>query len=393
MKLLPEAGESPNKVGLLKKSLYGTRDAPSNWEHAIKVVFEACGFTQGLSNPCIYFHEERQLYANVHGDDFTVVGDFHQLQWLVNTLKASWTLDVRGILARPGSGLPASEVIHSISVLNRLVTWTEKGIEMEADPRHVQLVLQQLNLEAATPVATPLVKTKPGEENDTPLSTSEAATYRSTAMRLGYLSLDRPDLLRTVRELAKGLEEPTMHHWSTLKRAARYLRGCARLVQLIPHQNSFTTVLGWSDSNHAGCVRSRKSTTGTVIQLGQSVIKAQAKGQAVIALSTGRGRILRVDQHSVSCIRRTGNASGLADSVSCRYCSRCQRWHLNRLPPWPGARETHRNVFLMGAGPCRQAAASTKKGGNSRDASRCNDQAIGTTHGIAQSNGVPQERW
>ncbi|CAK9097534.1 Retrovirus-related Pol polyprotein from transposon TNT 1-94 [Includes: Protease [Durusdinium trenchii] len=287
VKLLPEAGESPNKVGLLKKSLYGTRDAPSNWEHAIKVVFEACGFTQGLSNPCIYFHEERQLYANVHGDDFTVVGDFHQLQWLVNTLKASWTLDVRGILARPGSGLPASEVIHSISVLNRLVTWTEKGIEMEADPRHVQLVLQQLNLEAATPVATPLVKTKPGEENDTPLSTSEAATYRSTAMRLGYLSLDRPDLLRTVRELAKGLEEPTMHHWSMLKRAARYLRGCARLVQLIPHQNSFTTVLGWSDSDHAGCVRSRKSTTGTVIQLGQSVIKAQAKGQAVIALSTG----------------------------------------------------------------------------------------------------------
>lgn len=173
VELPPEAGESPNKVGLLKKSLYGTRDAPSNWEHAIKLVFEACGFTQGLSNPCIYFHEERRLYANVHGDDFTIVGEFEQLKWLIDTLKASWTLDVRGILARPGSGLPASEVTHSISVLNRLVTWTEKGIEMEADPRHVKLVLQQLNLEAATPVSTPLIKTKPGEEDDTPLSASE----------------------------------------------------------------------------------------------------------------------------------------------------------------------------------------------------------------------------
>lgn len=106
-------------------------------------------------------------------------------------------------------------------------------------------------------------------------------------MRLGYLSLDRPDLLRCVRELAKGLKEPTLHHWSLLKRAARYLRGSGRLVQLIPHQESFTTVLGWSDSDHAGCIRSRKSTTGTVIQLGKSAIKAQAKGQAVIALSTG----------------------------------------------------------------------------------------------------------
>ena len=58
-------------------------------------------------------------------------------------------------------------------------------------------------------------------------------------------------------------------------------------MQLIPYQEHFTSINGWSDGDHAGCIRSRKSTTGTVIELGEARIKAAAKGQAVIAVSTG----------------------------------------------------------------------------------------------------------
>ena len=66
VELPAEAGEGPNKVGLLKRSLYGTRDAPSNWEHAIKKVMTDLGFVQGISNPCLYFHELHDLRCNVH---------------------------------------------------------------------------------------------------------------------------------------------------------------------------------------------------------------------------------------------------------------------------------------------------------------------------------------
>ena len=145
VELPPEAGEGRDKVGLLKRSLYGTRDAPSNWEKAIKDALEGLGFKQGQSNPCLYFHQEKSLRLNVHGDDFTVVGSYEELKWLETELGKVWTVETRGILARPGSELPG--VIHKISVLNRLVTWTHEGIEMEADPRHVDLVLEQLGLE------------------------------------------------------------------------------------------------------------------------------------------------------------------------------------------------------------------------------------------------------
>jgi len=48
-------------------------------------------------------------------------------------------------------------VDHSIVILNRLVTWTDKGIEMEADPRHVDLLLQEVVCEGSK-VTTPLIK-------------------------------------------------------------------------------------------------------------------------------------------------------------------------------------------------------------------------------------------
>ena len=73
---------------------------------------------------------------------------------------------------------------------------------MEADPRHVDLVLEHLRLTSASPVTTPLVKST-GDEDETLLDKEEASLYRSIAMRIGYLSSDRPDMLRTVRELAK----------------------------------------------------------------------------------------------------------------------------------------------------------------------------------------------
>ena len=52
VELPPEAGEDKTKVGLLKRSLYGTRDAPSNWEHAIKDVME-CLYVSSRESPTL----------------------------------------------------------------------------------------------------------------------------------------------------------------------------------------------------------------------------------------------------------------------------------------------------------------------------------------------------
>ena len=283
VELPPEAGYSHDKVGLLRKSLYGTRDAPANWEAAIKEVMLKIGFVQAKSNSCLYYHEEGQIRIEVHGDDFTAVGPKSRLQWFADSLKKFWTIDIRGILGPPGM----KGVDHSIVILNPLVTWTGKGIELEADSRHVALLIQEVGCEGSK-VSTPLVKERIEEAlNSEELPEEQAAMYRSASMRLAYLSQDRPDLLVLGKELAKGLKKPTQAHFQMLKRGVRYLRSHPRLVHLFSNQDKFTQLEVWVDADHAGCIRSRKSTTGTVLRLGKNTIRNTCKSQAVIALSSG----------------------------------------------------------------------------------------------------------
>lgn len=106
-------------------------------------------------------------------------------------------------------------------------------------------------------------------------------------MRLAYLAQDRPDLQVLAKELAKGLKSPTVAHWTMLKRGARYLKNKPRLIHLFPSQQTASRLDVWCDADHAGCLRTRKSTTGYCIRIGGSTTKTSCKSQAVIALSSG----------------------------------------------------------------------------------------------------------
>ena len=72
-----------------------------------------------------------------------------------------------------------------------------------------------------------------------------------------------------------------------LKRMSRYLSARPRLVQLFQFQDSMRYLDAWVDSNHANCIRTRKSATGVATMVGKNCIRAYTKGQGVIALSSG----------------------------------------------------------------------------------------------------------
>ena len=106
-------------VARLLRSLYGTRDASTNWEFTIReVLVEGLGFLQGLASPCHYWHGERQLRVSVHGDDFTTLGTLINVQWFHAELEKRWLVEIRGILGHPGLPGTVQEMWH----LNRLIT-------------------------------------------------------------------------------------------------------------------------------------------------------------------------------------------------------------------------------------------------------------------------------
>ena len=63
-----------DKVGHLKMSLYGTRDAAMNWQEEVAKEMSKWGFRRGRYNPCLYYNAGTGLMTLVHGDDFVSVG-------------------------------------------------------------------------------------------------------------------------------------------------------------------------------------------------------------------------------------------------------------------------------------------------------------------------------
>ena len=76
------AGDAePGMCGLLQMAMYGTRDAPQNWEFEYGDFMESVGFVKGQSTPCLFYHEPRNVRVVVYGDDFTVLGAQKDLDW------------------------------------------------------------------------------------------------------------------------------------------------------------------------------------------------------------------------------------------------------------------------------------------------------------------------
>ena len=294
---LPDEDAEPNMCGRLVKALYGTRDAAQNWEHAYIEFLESTGFASGVASPCMFVHESRSLRVVVHGDDFTVLGPSSQLDWFREQIAARFEVKFRGRLG------PESLSSNSIRILNRVVQWTPEGIRYEADQRHAEIIVAELGLgPMAKPVSTPSTQTKNADEE--PLEPTSATVYRALAARANYLAQDRVDIAFAVKELCRHMSNPRNCDWDALKRLGRYLINRTRVVVHFDYQPMPQSLDIWTDTDHAGCLSTRKSTSGGVAMFGSHCLKSWSVNQQVIALSSGEAEYYGL-------VKGSSNALGL----------------------------------------------------------------------------------
>ena len=72
-------GNDAGKVGLMKKSTHGTRDAASNWERDWQEHVKNWGFQLGLSSKNLFHHKTNRASGLTHGDDFVLTGPTKKL--------------------------------------------------------------------------------------------------------------------------------------------------------------------------------------------------------------------------------------------------------------------------------------------------------------------------
>ena len=90
---LPEEAKSEEDgdvVGVLRKAMYGTREAPLCWQLHLTKFLRSLDFKPGVSSPCLFYHEGRDIRLTMHVDDLMLTGEEEDLVWFRTELEKSF---------------------------------------------------------------------------------------------------------------------------------------------------------------------------------------------------------------------------------------------------------------------------------------------------------------
>jgi len=134
--------------------------------------------------------------------------------------------------------------------------------------------------EAATPIAIGCYL-----DNDEKGVKVDQTRYKELIGSLLYLTASRLDIMFNVCLCARYQASARESHYMATKRVLKYLKGTTDVGLWYPSEVSLN-LIGYSDSDFAGCKTDRKSTSGTCHLLGSSLISWHSKKQACVALPT-----------------------------------------------------------------------------------------------------------
>ena len=95
----------------------------------------------------------------------------------------------------------------------------------------------------------------------------------------------------SVKEICRHMTSPSVGAWKKLKILGRYLKGNARLAIKYPWQGEEKNIVGFSDSEWAGCRVTGKSTSGGALTIGSHLIKAWSRTQNNVTLSSAEAEL------------------------------------------------------------------------------------------------------
>ena len=155
----------------------------------------------GEMSKCSFKSPYGKLVGVVHGDDILLSGRRSLDGAVRNSLRKRYEIREQILEAGPKD---ASEII----MLNRRVQWTEAGIRISPDLRHVKDIIE--DLEGAEPADTPMIMSQSSKKDydSRALSMRNATQYRRLVAKMNYLALHRPDIRYAASTMGSQASSP-----------------------------------------------------------------------------------------------------------------------------------------------------------------------------------------
>jgi hypothetical protein len=274
-----------NEVCKLVKSLYGLRQSPRQWHRELCKVFGEIGLTPCEGDPGLFKREsegESPVYVEVYVDDMLIGGkDLKGVQETKEMLAQKFEIhDLGQVKYFLGLLVERDRAARTITISAAL---------------KIQELLVKYGQEDAHPAPTPMTKDfmqtrlpmgsgKDGKQGSGKLL-EKGHRYSELIGSLQYLASNvRPEISQAVNVLSRYRNAPTTSHWNAGMRVLRYLKG--DIHGGITYGKKTHPIHGYVDSDYAGDLDTRQSTTGFVFLMNGGPISWCSKKQNTVASST-----------------------------------------------------------------------------------------------------------
>ncbi|CAI7739098.1 unnamed protein product [Closterium sp. NIES-53] len=274
--------ETDGAVCLLKKSLYGIKQAPRLWRQYLHTVLTELGFTQLPHDLGSYRKESHGKFILLvaYVDDLLYTGD--------NTeLLDRFEVDIKEKLE--------VTINHNVTqFLGLKITQSATSIHLSA-AKYAETLMKKFAV-ALINLTTPFRTLPPNHEPDTtPLSIEDHWLYQQQLGCLLFAAVTCwPDLSYVESHLAQYLKRPEGENLLDLRRALQYFDSTPDVG--LTYEANLTATLqlhGYVDVDHAGDIDNRRSRTGFIFQLQPvGLISWNSQKQELIALSSAEAEFI-----------------------------------------------------------------------------------------------------
>ena len=125
------------------------------------------------------------------------------------------------------------------------------------------------------------------EQEERPVDADRHSILRGIVGRAQWILRVRPDVLYAVKEMSGWLQGPREVDYMTARRLVKYLMSTREMAMtIVPEASREWKVTSSSDSDWAGCMASRRSTSAALVRLNGAVVSALCRNQTVLAMSS-----------------------------------------------------------------------------------------------------------
>uniref|UniRef100_A0A2N9GQF3 Integrase catalytic domain-containing protein n=1 Tax=Fagus sylvatica TaxID=28930 RepID=A0A2N9GQF3_FAGSY len=287
----------------LKKSIYGLKQASRQWYLKFHNVISSFGFVENIMDQCIYqkVSGSKICFLVLYVDDI-----------LLATNDKGLLHEVKQFLSKNFDMKDMGEASYVIGI--KIHRDRFQGILGLSQETYINKVLKRFRMNDCSPSVAPIVKGDRFNLNQCPKNDLEREQmknipYASAVGSLMYAQVyTRPDIAFAVGMLGRYQSDPGLDHWRAAKKVMRYLQG-TKDYMLMYRRTDNLEVIGYSDSDFAGCIDSRKSTSGYIFLMASGAVSWRSAKQTLTATST-------MEAEFVSCFEATSHGVWLKSFIS-----------------------------------------------------------------------------